>query len=126
MRATDIAPEFLIAPPSWGLENPEGFGVGSRARALHLPLVEVRRRLSAALRDRASFFVEYRWVEDDDAFGVKTSQRVSSLMKLRVKHGKIISTVKGRDAVLGVPLPWFRALIHRFRAFDPDSSPCRH
>jgi hypothetical protein len=28
--------------------------------------------------------------------------------------------------VLGLPLPPLRAVLHRFRTFDIDHSPCRH
>ena len=33
--------------------------------------------------------------------------------------------VKG-DAVLGEPLPEWRATLHRFRSFSLNHSPCRH
>ena len=126
LRLTDVAPEFLIAPPAWGprLENPEAPRLGSRARPLTLPLAEARRRVTAALRagekasGGASFFVKFRWVVG----GVAESRAT----EFRVKNGSVARSVKGRDAVLGAPLPWWRALVHRYRAFDLDASPCRH
>ena len=66
----------------------------------------------------ASFFVKFRWVVG----GVAESRAT----EFRVKNGSVARSVKGRDAVLGAPLPWWRALVHRYRAFDLDASPCRH
>ena len=128
LRLTDVTPEFLIAPPRWGprYDNPEASKLGSRARPVTLPLAEARRRVSAALAEAktardgngASFFVKFRWV----AGGVAEARAT----EFRVKNGEIARSVKGRDAVLGVSLPWWRALVHRYRAFDLDASPCRH
>jgi len=129
LRLTDVTPEFLIAPPLWGprYDNPEAPNLGSRARPVTLPLAEARRRVTAALAeakkkggdgDGASFFVKFRWV----AGGVAEARAT----EFRVKNGEIARSVKGRDAVLGAPLPWWRALVHRYRAFDLDASPCRH
>ena len=128
LRLTDVTPEFLIAPPGWGprYENPEAANVGSRARPLTLPLAEARRRVSAAMAegearndgDKASFFVKFRWVVG----GVAEARAT----EFRVKNGEVARSVKGRDAVLGAPLPWWRAIVHRYRAFDLDASPCRH
>jgi hypothetical protein len=128
LRLTDVTPEFLIAPPRWGprYDNPEAPKLGSRARPVTLPLAEARRRVSAALAEAktardgngASFFVKFRWV----AGGVAEARAT----EFRVKNGEIARSVKGRDAVLGAPLPWWRALVHRYRAFDLDASPCRH
>ena len=130
LRLTDVTPEFLIAPPGWGprYENPEAANVGSRARPLTLPLAEARRRVSAAMAEgearkdgenkKASFFVKFRWVVG----GVAEARAT----EFRVKNGEVARSVKGRDAVLGAPLPWWRALVHRYRAFDLDASPCRH
>jgi hypothetical protein len=91
-----------------------------------LPLAEARRRVSAALAEAktardgngASFFVKFRWV----AGGVAEARAT----EFRVKNGEVARSVKGRDAVLGAPLPWWRAIVHRYRAFDLDASPCRH
>ena len=129
LRLTDVTPEFLIAPPLWGprYDNPEAPNLGSRARPVTLPLAEARRRVTAALAEAkkkggdgngASFFVKFRWV----AGGVVEARAT----EFRVKNGEIARSVKGRDAVLGAPLPWWRALVHRYRAFDLDASPCRH
>lgn len=129
LRLTDVTPEFLIAPPLWGprYDNPEAPNYGSRARPVTLPLAEARRRVTAALAEAkkkggdgngASFFVKFRWV----AGGVAEARAT----EFRVKNGEIARSVKGRDAVLGAPLPWWRALVHRYRAFDLDASPCRH
>ena len=127
---TDVTPEFLIAPPVWGprYANPEAPNVGSRMRPVTLPLAEARRRVTAALAEAktaktrdgngASFFVKFRWV----ANGVAEARAT----EFRVKNGEIARSVKGRDAVLGASLPWWRALVHRYRAFDLDASPCRH
>ena len=127
---TDVTPEFLIAPPRWGprYANPEAPNVGSRMRPVTLPLAEARRRVTAALAEAktaktrdgngASFFVKFRWV----ANGVAEARAT----EFRVKNGEIARSVKGRDAVLGASLPWWRALVHRYRAFDLDASPCRH
>lgn len=125
LRLADVAPEFLIAPPSWGprLSNPEAPGLGSRSRPLTLPLAEARRRVTAALRagearGGATFVLKFRWVVN----GVAESR----VREFRVANGSVTRSVKGRDAALGVPLPWWRALVHRYRAFDLDASPCRH
>ena len=127
---TDVTPEFLIAPPRWGprYANPEAPNVGSRMRPVTLPLAEARRRVTAALAEAktaktrdgngASFFVKFRW----EANGVAEARAT----EFRVKNGEIARSVKGRDAVLGASLPWWRALVHRYRAFDLDASPCRH
>ena len=69
-------------------------------------------------RGGATFVLKFRWVVN----GVAESR----VREFRVANGSVTRSVKGQDAALGVPLPWWRALVHRYRAFDLDASPCRH
>ena len=78
-------------------------------RPFYVPVVEVRRRL--ALTSEKDFFVRYRHV------GQKRQ------LKYRRKGG--VQT-KGSDPSLDEPLPRWRALLHRYRTFDPAYAPCRH
>ena len=127
LELTGITSEFHITPPKWRAENPEAENIGSRARPVSVPLVEVRRRIAEALANKKSgdekltsdFVVKYRWVMNGTV--------EKKLNTFSVKNGKVVGSLNGRDAVLAVPMPKWRQILHRFRTFDPEGdSVCRH
>ena len=119
MRKANVTAEFHITPPAWPYPPTE-----AKFRPFAVPLVEVRRRLaaipscelpdSARVKSACNFFLKYRWVRG----GVVEPK----VLEYRLRGGVV---VKG-DAVLGAPLPEWRATLHRFRTFSLTSSPCRH
>ncbi len=63
--------------------------------------------------------VKYRWVMNGTV--------EKKLNTFSVKNGKVVGSLNGRDAVLAVPMPKWRQILHRFRTFDPEGdSVCRH
>ena len=113
MARTGVAAEFYISPPSWGRPPTEaGF------RPFAIPLVEVRRRISATLRRRpkAAFFVRYRVLAATRSGG-------NAMREYRRRNGQ---RTAGSDPKLEESLPWLRAALHRFRTFDSQYAPCRH
>ena len=122
LELSGIVSEFHITPPAWRIDNPEAQKTGSRARPTSVPLVEVRRRVAGALfgsEKVSNFEVKYQWVLRGVAeTGTHT---------FRVKNGAVVGAPTGRDAVLGVDVPKWRLLVHRFRTFDVQGdSVCRH
>lgn len=120
LRETGATAEFHIAPPSWGYPPTEetsgkARGKGTAPRGFSVPLVEVRRRISAAMREGKDFTLRYRWVR-----GGETEAKTR---EFRARGGEL---VKGSDPALAAPLPPWRAVLHRFRTFHLEYSPCRH
>ncbi len=105
-KHVNVTSEFHITPPSWGYKATE-----EAFRPFYVPVVEVRRRL--ALTSKKDFFVRYRHV----------GQKRQPLLKYRRKGGV---RTKGSDPSLDEPLPRWRAVLHRYRTFDPAYAPCRH
>ena len=120
LRETGATAEFHISPPSWGYPPTEetsgkAKGKGTAPRGFSVPLVEVRRRISAAMREGKDFTLRYRWVR-----GGETEAKTR---EFRARGGEL---VKGSDPALAAPLPPWRAVLHRFRTFHLEYSPCRH
>ncbi|KAL1528897.1 hypothetical protein AB1Y20_010219 [Prymnesium parvum] len=107
----NVSAEFYITPPGWSYSPTERF------RPFAVPVVEVRRRIAAAILQGKDVYLKYR------VFGNRTTQKPGAVRKYRRKGGKLLS---GSDASLGEPLPHLRAALHRFRTFDMTYSPCRH
>ena len=108
LDATNVTAEFHITPPAWPYPPTE-----TTFRPFSAPLTEIRRRVSTA--EQGDFFVAYRWV--------LRGEREERVREYRRVGG---TTVAGAEEVLGAPLPRARAVLHRFRTFDLDRSPCRH
>lgn len=110
LSAANASAEFHISPPAWPYPPTEGV-----FRPFSVPLVEVRRRLSAAVRasPRVSFVVRYRVV----------GARSKALREYRRRDGQ---RTRGSDASLDEELPPLRAMLHRYRTFDAAYAPCRH
>ena len=67
LRETGATAEFHISPPSWGYPPTEETSgkakrKGTTPRRFSVPLVEVRRRISAAMREGKDVTLRYRWV----------------------------------------------------------------
>ena len=105
--------DFHITPPpgSWPYGPTE-----ETFRPFALPLAEARRRVAGVVGGRSpgDCFVTYRWVAGGRVVGATKTMKVAG--------GK----ARGGDEVLARPLPRWRALLHRYRSFSLDESPCRH
>ena len=120
LRETGATAEFHISPPSWGYPPTEETSgkakrKGTTPRRFSVPLVEVRRRISAAMREGKDVTLRYRWVR-----GGETEAKTR---EFRARGGAL---VKGSDPALAAHVPPWRALLHRFRTFHLEYSPCRH
>jgi hypothetical protein len=109
LRRVGALPEFHISPPSWSLPPTEGF------RPFAVPVVEVRRRIAAAVARETDFYLRYRELDDQ---GGRAKER-----EYRRRRGQRTRT---SDPTLEEPLSFLRASLHRYRTFDTNYSPCRH
>mmetsp|Transcript_50152 Transcript_50152/g.131848 ORF Transcript_50152/g.131848 Transcript_50152/m.131848 type:complete len:332 (-) Transcript_50152:60-1055(-) len=133
LELAGLSPRFYIAPPRWPA-GPQP-AVGSEGLEFMLPLVELRRRLTAAARSgewsgpAAAITLErhvcppvLRWPH---LFGWSASSEPACT----VTGPHVVRPGGGGDAVgeLAVrPLGALAALVARFRPFRDDNSPCRH
>jgi hypothetical protein len=110
LRDANVSAEFYITPPRWNYAPTE-----NTFRPFSVPLLEVRRRLASAARP-ANLFVRYRWILPDG----KAEARVRTY---RRRGG---ARTASSDPQLDEPISSLRAMLHRYRTFDPSYSPCRH
>ena len=106
--AANVSREFHITPPRWTDPPTEAF------RRFSVPVVEVRRRLAGA-HPTWSGVLRYH--------DVVRGQTGRTRKEYRLRQGR---RTAGSDPALDEPLPWYRALLHRYRTFDVAYSPCRH
>jgi len=110
LRAVNACARFYISPPSWRAPPTEPLA------PFGLPLVEVRRRLSAQPGEGPQdFYLRYR--------EIRAGAPVGPERLYRRRAG--VRTAES-DQRLDAPLPPIRALLHRFRAFDVEGNVCRH
>ena len=137
LAAANITAEFHITPPGWKYPPTE-----TSFRPFVAPLVEIRRRLSTTTAGGGGgggddFFLKYRWVRGGKTRGgVRVYRmRVGGVPSVEVEGGEDGGgggggveglRVEEEAGVLGAPLPPTRAVLHRYRTFHLDYSPCRH